>query len=363
VGQAAASDRTQIGISSSYGYSRNESVGQGGSINTGLTLSQQIFDWDRTNLNIQSARQELEAKTLDETSAVQGVIAGVTDAYYMLNRSGRNLKIALERVLNYESRLRWARDFYAAGAKAKIEVTKAETDLANSRLDMVQANGAAQRAASNLSHSMGAAAWTPGEVEDLLEYTSYDITAEVAISTALASRADLLAQGLRVDEARTGLSLATKGLSPTLSGSAGYSFSGESDPFEGREWRLSVGIEIPVSDGGLTKERVKQAEAELAGANAHFATMRQDVILAVRNAHSALIEAREAVTAAREAERQSRETLDLAQGRYKAGVGESLEISDAVDGYAQAQIRVVTALYDLKSAEINLKRVMGVISQ
>jgi outer membrane protein TolC len=365
VGEAAASSRPQIGFSTSYGYSRAEDAGQGGSISTGITLRQSIFDSGRADLSVQGAEQELEAKVFDEENSVQGVIAGVMSAYYMVNRSGRNLRIASERVENYENRLRWAKDFYASGAKAKIEVTKAETDLANARLDLVQANGAAERALSGLAHSMGIAIWRPSasEFEDILEYAAYNITADEALVSAIETRRDLRAQEVRVEGARTALSAAAKGLSPTLSGTAEYTFSGESDPLDRREWRLSVRLEIPVSDGGLTKERIRGAEADLAGEDARLESMKQDIMLAVFNAHSSLTEAKEAVTAAMEAERQAKETLDLAQGRYRAGVGESLEISDAVDGYAQSRIRVVSALYDLKSAEINLKQTMGAISQ
>jgi outer membrane protein TolC len=362
VGEAAASSRPQISLSSSYGYGHSGSDGQG-SINTGVTLRQSIFDWGRADLSVRGAVLELDAKTLERANAVQGVLAQVTDAYYMVNRSARNLAIATERVSNYEKRLKWAKDFYAAGAKAKIDVTKAETDLAGARLDAAQANGAAVKALSGLSHSMGAAEWTPQGVQDLLEYTSYDITLEEAVRTALESRPDLMAQEVRLQAARTSLSLASKGLSPSFSASAGYSFSGESDPFDQEEWRVSVGLEVPILDGGLTKERISGAEADLASAESRKEAARQDIILAVRNAHASLAEAREALTAAGEAERQASETLNLAFGRYGAGVGESLEISDAVDGYAQARVRVVTALYDLKSAEINLKRTMGVITR
>jgi outer membrane protein TolC len=363
VGEAAASSRPQIGFSTSYGYSRAEDAGQGGSISTGITLRQSIFDSGRANLSIKGAEQALKAKAFDEENSVQGVIAGVMNAYYMVNRSARNLRIASERVGNYENRLRWAKDFYASGAKAKIEVTKAETDLANARLDLVQANGAAERALSGLSHSRGVAISRPSasEFEDILEYAAYNITADEALVRAIETRRDVRAQEVRVEEARTALSAAAKGLSPTLSGTAGYSFSGESDPLDRREWRLSVGLEIPVSDGGLTRERIRGAEADLAGAEARLESMKQDIMLAVFNAHSSLTEAKVAATAAWEAERQAKETLDLAQGRYRAGVGESLEISDAVDGYAQSRIRVVSALYDLKSAEINLKQTMGAL--
>jgi outer membrane protein TolC len=337
-----------------------------------FSLNQTISDWGRTDLSIQGARQELEAKVLDEGDTVQAIVADVSDAYYALGRSGQNLEVADERVGIYESRLNWAKDFYKAGSKAKIEVTKAETDLANARLDYVLAQGALQRAVSGLAHSMGTPDWSPddavgfGDSLDEPEAFLDDGTAismDDAVAAAMSNRSDMKAQDVRVDAARTNLLLAAKELSPTLTGGAGYSFSGEDDPFENREWRVSLGLSVPVADGGLARERTRQAEGDLAAAEARWETMRQDVIYAVRTAYTSLIEARESVLAAKEAERQAGETLKLAQGRYKAGVGESLEISDAVDGYAQSRIRVVTALYNLKSAEIALKRVMGVIAK
>jgi outer membrane protein TolC len=369
VSQAAASARPQVRISPSYGYSRNESTGQGGSFTTDFSLSQTILDWNRTDLSILGAQQEYGAKLLDGADSEQAVIAEVSNAYYSLNRSSRNLNVASERVDNYERRSKWAKDFYEAGAKARIEITKAETDLANARLDMVQARGEVSKAVSNLAHAMGAPDWISGDIADLLDTPeifqpeSEDITADEAIKTAVANRLDIKAQDIRVEAGRTNLALAERGMSPTLTGSAGYSFSGETDPTAERNWRLSVGLVIPVLDGGLTREQIKQAKSDLSSAEARRESLRQSVILSVRTAHASLLEARESVKAAAEVEKQARETLNLAQGRYKAGVGNSLEISDAVDGYAQARIRVVTALYNLKSAEIDLKRVMGVVSK
>lgn len=152
-------------------------------------------------------------------------------------------------------------------------------------------------------------------------------------------------------------------LAPTLTGNAGYTFYGEHDPVDNQDWRLSVGLSVPVFDGGLTREEIRQAEADLSGAEARRESLRQNVVLQVRTAHTSLMEAEESLSAALEVQRQARETLELAQGRYRAGVGESLEISDAVDGYAQAQMSVLTALFNHKVAEIELKRVMGVVFQ
>lgn len=363
VGQAAAPARPQVRIGPSYSYSYNETGGERGSINTDFTLSQTIFDWDRTNLSVRGAQQELEARILDENDTEQDVVKEVMQAYFSLNRSDRTLSVARERLENYERRLQWAKDFYRVGTKAKIEVTRAEADYANARLDLVTAQGTRQRAIANLAYAMGLPKTAPERVEDVLAYTPFGVEIEDAVGTAMRERDDLKAQDVRIDGAETSLALARKGLSPTLTGSASYSFSGENDPVDEKDWRVSVGLSIPVLDGGLTREQVRQAEADLEGSRARGETMRQNVVLEVRNAHTALMEAVESLVAAQEVERQAKETLRLAEGRYRAGVGESLEISDAVDAYARAQMNVVTALYNHKAAEIELKRVMGVVGK
>lgn len=363
VGQAAASLRPRVSVGPSYSYSRNDNSGERGNINTDFALSQTLFDWNRSDLSIQAARQERDARLWDEDDSAQEVVRDVMYAYYLLNRSTRTMVIASERVENYRSRLQWAQDFYSIGTKARIEVTKAQTDFANARLDFVTAQGATQRAVATLASAMGIPIATPDKVEDNLQYDRYLIAEDEAIITALQNRSDMKAQDVRVEAARTNLSLAKKGLAPTLTGNAGYTFYGEHDPVDNQDWRLSVGLSVPVFDGGLTREEIRQAEADLSGAEARRESLRQNVVLQVRTAHTSLMEAEESLTAALEVQRQARETLELAQGRYRAGVGESLEISDAVDGYAQAQMSVLTALFNHKAAEIELKRVMGVVFQ
>ena len=117
-----------------------------------------------------------------------------------------------------------------------------------------------------------------------------------------------------------------------------------------------------VSDGGLTKSRVEQARAQLRQAEAELVGLENSVTLEVRTAWEDLRQAKESLTAAQEAERAAKATLDLALGRYKAGVGDNLEISDAVDSYALASSNTVLALYDCKSARLNLEKAMGGLS-
>jgi len=164
---------------------------------------------------------------------------------------------------------------------------------------------------------------------DVLTYEDWGVSIEKAVERALSNRPDLVAQRRRVEYAETLLALEKKGLSPEISASAGYSAYGNA-PFDDNGWNAKLSLSFPIYDGGLTRSRVEGAEADLAVSKAQFDRASNDVMLEVRKAWHALAEAKEALNASLEAERQARETYELAEGRYEAGVGSSLEISDAV---------------------------------
>ena len=84
VEQAATQQRGKLQASTSYGYSHNAGK-ESGTIETNLSFSQSIFDWNRANLSVKGAKQELAAKIQDEENTRQSVIYDVMTAYYSLN--------------------------------------------------------------------------------------------------------------------------------------------------------------------------------------------------------------------------------------------------------------------------------------
>ena len=82
-------------------------------------------------------------------------------------------------------------------------------------------------------------------------------------------------------------------------------------------------------------------------------------MLEVRTAWQSMIKAKESIVSAKEAERKEKENHELAAKRYEAGVGNSLEISDAVDSYALSQAKTILALYGGKSSQLTLLKAIG----
>ena len=359
VGQSAADSRPQIMGGASYTRSDStDSTGGTGRYSASVSIEQSLYDWGKRDLKIEGAKINMSAAEAEYLDARDNVIAGVKLAYYNLNRAIRQHKVAQTRYDNYHKRLSWAMSYYEAGTKPKIEVTKAEADLANSKLTLVRAVSGAEQYRAQLASAMGMPMLEIKDVADVLTYEDWGVPIGEAVEKALSNRPDLVAQRRKVEYAETLVALQKKGLSPEISASAGYTAYG-SAPFDDNGWNAKLSLSFPIYDGGLTGSRVEGAEADLVSAKAQFDAASNNVMLEVRKAWYALDEAKEALKASLEAERQARETYELAEGRYEAGVGNSLEISDAVDSYASAQTNTILSLYECKAKRLDLEKAMG----
>lgn len=356
--QANSDTKPQINIGSAYARAGGSGVSDNGTYNTSVQAEQLVYDFGRTRLKVKSARASKAAAQADYLTAREKIISNIRSAYYSLNHYIRQNSVAKTRHDNYAKRLDWAMSYYEAGAKAKIEVTQAKADLANSKLKLVKTESAIAQYKAELASAMGQPLLNIDAVDDMLAYKAYEITMEDAVDYAVANRPELLAQQKNVQYAQLNLDYQKKGLAASVTAGVEYGFSG-SAPFDERDWTASLSLSIPLWDGGLTQGKIEGAAAELNTAAAEFDSLKNSVILEVRKAWQAVYESKEALWASLESEHLAKETLDLAEGRYKAGVGDSLEISDAVESYAAAQSETVTALYNYKHSQLELEKAMG----
>lgn len=360
IGQAESTGRPQISAGSTYtrGGSGLSSENNTGSYSTGIQVGQSISDWGIRQAKVKGAMYSTEASSQDYYGTRQTVILDVYSSYFGLNRSMRENDVAKSRYANYEKRLKWAQAFYNVGTKPKIEVTKAEADLAASKLAVVKSHAAAQQYKAALANAMGVPSLPIEGVTDMLDYKSWKIGFQEAVARAMQERPELLAKQQRVNYAGTNLTVQMKGLSPSISASAGYDIYGTSLADQ-NEWSAKLSLNVPITDGGLTKGNTDQAKADLKTAEAELKSLQNTVTLEIRQALESLREANEALVSSTEAERSAKATLDLAEGRYAAGVGNNLEISDAIDSYALAMNNTIGALYDCKIAQLNVEKAMG----
>lgn len=362
IGQAQANYYPQLNWSS--GYSRYSPVSRTTSrsfdeYTSSATLKQNIYDFGKTATQVDIQRLNLNSSRLDLENTSEQLIINVKQAYYGLLQAKRNRDVALETVRQFEQHLEQARGFYEVGTKPKFDVTKAEVDRSNAKLNLIKAENALRIAKVNLNNTLGLPEAPEYEIEDNLLFKKYEIPLEGAIKRAYENRPDLKSIITKKNAAESSIELAKKGYYPTLSGNADYNWAGETFPLN-HGWDVGVTVTFPIFSGFLTKYQVNEARSNLNVLKANEEALRQGIFLEVQQAYLNLHEAEERISTAEITVRQAEENLELAKGRYAAGVGNPIEVTDAMVAYSNAKTAYIQALYDHKVAQASLEKAMGV---
>ncbi len=357
VAQGETAWNPEVALSSSY--KRRSATNDGyDSYSSSVTVSQLITDWGKTKSQVAVAELELEASRYDYDDTVQDLIYNVKEAYFDLLRAMKEEEVAREAVKMYDHHLEQARAYYEVGKVSKIDVTTAEVDLSNANLDLIKTQTSVKTARAALSNSLGYPDAPPYEIEDMLSWEKMELNREDVLKSAMMTRPNLRSLEIQEKQAQETVGLSEKDSSPTLSANAGYSWGDEH--FTGDD-ELYVGIsfEVSIYDGGLRKEKVRQARAELEKSSADLESFKQDLILEVDRAFLEVQDSAEAIQTAGKIVDQAKENLELANGRYEVGAGSPVEVTDATENYLDARNTYYSSLYDYRSALAALEKAIG----
>lgn len=367
ISQAQANYYPQVDFSSSY-HRINSATQPGGYIlgqtysdyASRFTATQNIYDFGRTSSKVRIQQYNTEASRSDLQDVTDQVIYNVQQAYYTLLQAERNRAVAVDTVRQFEQHLAQAKGFYEVGSRALFDVTKAEVDLSNARLNLIRAENSVRLSRISLNNSMGVPDAPNYTIEDNLSYRPYLLTFEEAVKRAYDDRPDLKSLVAKREAAERSISLARSSYLPYLTGNANYGWTGNTFSDQESEWDVGASLNIPIFSGFLTKYQVEEAKANLRVARANEDVLRQNILLSVQQASLNMREAEERIAAAALTVRQAEENLNIANGRYQAGVGNPIEVTDALVNYNNAQTTYNQALYDCKVAQASMDRAIGV---
>jgi len=365
VGEARANYYPQL--SAQGGYSRISPMqGTAAPINnydlyTGsVSASQNLIDFGKTSSQVTISKYNLEASRSDLNTTSDRIIFNVKQAYYNVLQARRSREVSADIVKQFQQHLDQAKGFYEVGTKAKIDVTKAEVDLSNARLNLIKAENAVKISWVILNNAMGMPYAPEYTVEDNLAIHKFEITFDEALKRAYENRPDLKALVAKREAAQEAVGLARTGYYPVLNGSASYGRSGQDRDLKlDHGWSAGVVLTIPLFNGFLTSHQVAEAKSNLYLLKANEETLRQQVLLDIQSAYLNLQQANDSIATAELAVQQAQENLDLANGRYAAGVGSPIEVTDAFAAYSNAQASYTNALYSYKIAQASIEQAMG----
>jgi outer membrane protein TolC len=350
----------QANISSNYSRSKVDGIESNKSIGASGSISQLIYDFGRTPAAVRESDENINSQMQNYLNTELTILLNVKTAYYTVLRTKEGVAIALETLDNSKLHLKLADRSYTIGKVAKVDVAKAEVEVANAELTLVSAKNDYQVSVRALNNAMGLEANTYEEV-DLYEtpYASVSTALPQLILIALRDRPDVRIFKNQREQLKANLLVAERGHFPTISASGSYSQAGSKTPLID-SWSGNLGMSFSLFNGFNTEGQIVQTKANLRKLDSLEQKMIQDVQLDVTTNYLNVKSGEEKNKAAQKLVDQAKESLRLATGRYENGLGSILDLTDAQVSYSNARVSLAQTVY---AYQINLAQLQKSIGQ
>lgn len=322
----------------------------------GVSAYQYLLDFGRARGLVAQRNADADAERARLQLVELDIVFQVSKAYFDLLAAKEIVKVFEAAVAQRAEHLHGAEVKARAGLKPEIDAYTADSELARSKLNLVDAQNAAATAKVTLDNAMGLGSDAPDyqQPSGPLPATTID-PLDTYLGRAFRQRPDLQ---MLEDEARAaGAEIAEyrSDYWPTVGATAGYSVRGRNaTPAD----NLDAGVLIswPLFNGFLTDHEVAEARLRQDAIRHGIEDLRQQIVLQVKSAYLDRQASLQRIDRARRALAASRAELDLATKRYEGGLGSILELADAQRRFTEDGASVARALATSSTAEAALVR-------
>ena len=322
-------------------------------------LSQTLFD--RTSLdNYRSASEIVRANQESVRDARDLVILAVGGSYLQVIA-------AKARVLSAQAQLDTAVALYQqtlqqrkVGVVAQVDLDRSEVQELTQKQRLVSLQNDLARQKINLARITGLQPTEQYDISDNVPFTPAPVSPfEDLLRKALDQRADLKAAEAQVRAASHAVSAAHGEQWPTLALNGDYGVIGINPAQSHGTFSVSGTLNVPLWQGGRVKGDVEQADAGLKQRQAELEDTRSQIEADLRNAYLDMQAAAGQVEVAQRNVQVAQEALQLTREKFEAGISDNVEVVQAQEALAGADLDYINSLFAHNLAKLALARSMG----
>lgn len=318
-----------------------------------------LFDFGKTKAGADMAKNMYLASKEDTKENINTIIYSIKYAYYNILFAQAQIKVYEDTVNDYQLQLNQAWSFYKLGKKAKLDVVTADYNLGKAQLNLVKAKNILEVARAELSRIMGIPEYTNYELSDELNLNTFDITSEAAIKMAMEVRPELISAEKSAKAAKMNLRATRREFTPNIGAFGSLSY-GIGNDYNLRSTQFGVGLNYNALNILQTKKQIDEAKAGYNKSLAQYDSIKDSVYFNVKKAYLDLQTDKESIIIAKLALDQAKEQYRQVTGRYKAGVGDAIELKDGENTYLNARLDFYNAILNYNISFANLEKEIGV---
>jgi outer membrane protein TolC len=324
-----------------------------------VSVTQSAFDLSAINdaraegHNVVAARQMYR-------SARDAVVLVSANMYLQALAADARASTARAQLATAEALYAQAQDLKNSGLTAGIDVIRAGVRLSTDRQRKTAAENDFEKSKLQLARVIGLPIGQPFVLSDQLpSVPAPEITLDEALARAFRDRPDFLAAQERVRAAEAKREAIVAEALPSLNVTADYGAIGLTPSSALPTYNIAGGVRVPIFQGGRTRGRLAEAEADLRQRRAEADDLRAGVDYDVRSALLDLRSTSEQFQAATEARSLANQQLEQSRDRFAAGVANNVEVIQAQEAVTLANEQYISALYGLNVSKALLAQSLG----
>jgi outer membrane protein len=318
----------------------------------GAMVSQLITDFGRTTNLVASANLAAKAENQNALATKEQILLAVDQAFYNALQTQAVLTVAEQTVKDRQTVSDQVGALFRSKLKSELDFSFANVNLAQAKLLLLDAQNNLNAAQASLSAVLGFQNLQNLQLtEDTTPATPPPDNVDDLISTAFTMRPEILALEFQSESAQRFQKAERDLLFPDIQALGAVGDTPVRNPIISN-WYGAVGVnvDIPVFNGFLYTARAKEASLRAQATQEKLRDLRDRIASDVRTSWLNAKTAYDRLAVTKQLLDQADLALNLAQSRYKLGLGSIVELSQSQLQQTQAQITNVEAGYDYRLA-------------
>ena len=356
-----------ISLNNRFGWQNNKSESAGNvqnksfSNNLYLSLSQPLFTYNRTKLNLKSLQNDLENAELNYAMQKLNLEKQVTQMFYNVYFAQMQLSISKAELENTQKTYELTQNKVDAGLAAKEELYQAEVNLATAKSTVQNNQVSLDNTKDQFKQYLGMDINEEITVMADVNFAPVTVDMAKAIEYGQKSRMELRQRQISIESAQFTM-IQTRALnefkgsldlSVGIIGTNGLLTDIYKTPTSNP--KVSVSFNIPLYDWGEKKARIAAQQASIETAKLNLSNQEIQITLDIRQSCRSLQNLVNQIDIAKQNEENSQRTYEINQEKYKNGDLTSMDMNLYQTQLSSKKMTYAQSLIDYKIELLNLK--------
>jgi len=323
------------------------------------TLAQTLIDATAWN-NYKSAQENLKSQQMATKDARDLVVLAVGGAYLQVIAAQARVESSKAQVETAKAIYEQTRQRHDAGLNAQIDANRDLVEYQTQQQRLTTLENDLAKLKITLARIIGLSPDANFDLSDSVPYSSApDLVYDDALKSALATRADLKSAEFAERSAARADTAARAERYPQVVVNGDYGAIGVNPAQSHGTFSVTGTVRFAIWQGGKTEGDIEQARAALLQRRAELSDTRGRIEADLKNAFLDLHASTSQLAVSESNRKVARENLDLTRQRLEAGIADSVEVTQAQETVASAELDYITSLLSYNLAKLGLARALG----